>query len=586
LVLAGLVSTVLVALWVGLAAAAPGGSGRFVDDDGNIHEDAIEAVAEAGITKGCNPPINDMYCPAAVVTRGQMAAFLVRALGLTDDGGGNSFVDDDGSVFELDIAKLAAAGITKGCDPPINDMFCPNDPVTRGQMAAFLVRGFGYAAGLGADLFVDDDDSVFELDIDRLGTAGVTRGCNPPVNDMYCPTELVRRDQMASFLARAAGLPTPPVTTTSTTVVSSSSTSSTSSSTTSTPSTTTTTTTTSTLPPPDCETTTDAVAYWCFDDEVSPTDDGADGHDATVDGAAWETSDLPPVPDNVAALRFDGTDDHARAADPGGSNNLDGFSAITLSAWINPDGDQAGNGCCGGIVTKYGSGALVSYGLDVAGDELRFVYVGDEFSTIDLDLVAGEWIHVAGTWDGSDVRLYANGVQVAFGDDRFATIPDTGINVNIGSFEAFASGNRAGFFDGMIDEVYIFDRVLTPAEIAQLAGLEATETWHVDLVMQWNQGIDFSKFGLRWTPGLGFDTTDLGESCASLAGSWTPAPQDFPYDIIDVTYDPGVIVRYDFAFPLRPVQAWLHDGDTCNTPDGQGGGLPADIWFFEFDTLP
>ena len=69
-----------------------------------------------------------------------MAAFLVRALGLTEDGGGNYFVDDDGSAFEDDIAKLAAAGITRGCNPPDNDEFCPTSPVTREQMAAFLNR--------------------------------------------------------------------------------------------------------------------------------------------------------------------------------------------------------------------------------------------------------------------------------------------------------------------------------------------------------------------------------------------------------------------------------------------------------------
>jgi hypothetical protein len=69
-----------------------------------------------------------------------MAAFLARALDLTDDGGGNTFTDDDGSVFEADIAKLAAAGITKGCNPPTNDRFCPESNVTRGQMAAFLRR--------------------------------------------------------------------------------------------------------------------------------------------------------------------------------------------------------------------------------------------------------------------------------------------------------------------------------------------------------------------------------------------------------------------------------------------------------------
>jgi hypothetical protein len=179
--------------------------GSFSDDDGSIFEPDIEWLAGEGITRGCNPPVNDMFCPHDPVTRGQMAAFLVRALNLTDDGGGNTFVDDDGSIFENDIAKLAAAGITKGCNPPLNDMFCPNDNVTRGQMAAFLVRALVYTDDGGGDLFVDDDGSIFESDIDKLATAGVTRGCNPPVNDRFCPTSNVTRGQMAAFLHRALG---------------------------------------------------------------------------------------------------------------------------------------------------------------------------------------------------------------------------------------------------------------------------------------------------------------------------------------------------------------------------------------------
>ena len=77
------------------------------------------------------------------VTRGQMAAFLTRALGLTERLD-NPFVDDDDSIFEADIERLAAAGITKGCNPPTNDRFCPDGTVTRGQMAAFLVRALKY----------------------------------------------------------------------------------------------------------------------------------------------------------------------------------------------------------------------------------------------------------------------------------------------------------------------------------------------------------------------------------------------------------------------------------------------------------
>ena len=123
-----------------LPVAVMAAGGTFVDDDDSIFEADIEWLASANVTKGCNPPTNDRYCPDDNVTRGQMAAFLVRALGLTDNGGGNTFIDDNGSIFEEDIARLAAAGITKGCNPPLNDRFCPDQPVTRGQMAAFLNR--------------------------------------------------------------------------------------------------------------------------------------------------------------------------------------------------------------------------------------------------------------------------------------------------------------------------------------------------------------------------------------------------------------------------------------------------------------
>jgi parallel beta-helix repeat protein len=179
-------------------------SGSFTDDDDSIFEFDIEWMAAEGITKGCNPPVNDRFCPDSSVTRGQMAAFLVRALGLTD-GLDDPFIDDDDSVFEADIEKLAAAGITKGCNPPTNDRFCPDSKVTREVMAAFLVRALGYSDPGAGDLFTDDDLSIFEADIDRLATAGVTKGCNPPTNDRFCPTGYVTRGQMAAFLHRALG---------------------------------------------------------------------------------------------------------------------------------------------------------------------------------------------------------------------------------------------------------------------------------------------------------------------------------------------------------------------------------------------
>ena len=179
--------------------------GTFVDDDGHFAEGAIEAIAAEGITQGCNPPRNDRYCPQGEVTRGQMAAFLARALGLPS-ASRDFFDDDDSSVFENAINKLAAAGITQGCNPPVNDLYCPDELLTRGEMAAFLARAFRLVGGAGADLFVDDDGSIFEHAIDKIATAGITTGCNPPTNDRYCPDSATKRGEMAVFLSRALNL--------------------------------------------------------------------------------------------------------------------------------------------------------------------------------------------------------------------------------------------------------------------------------------------------------------------------------------------------------------------------------------------
>mgnify|MGYP001817427917 FL=1 len=120
------------------------------------------------------------------------------------------FVDTAVSLFEDDIYRLAAAGITRGCNPPHNTRFCPRELVTRGQMAAFLTRALGLPAGNG-DTVRDDDSTIFENDIEGLHAAGITAGCNPPTNDFYCPSRNVTRAEMATFLSRGLELGTQPV---------------------------------------------------------------------------------------------------------------------------------------------------------------------------------------------------------------------------------------------------------------------------------------------------------------------------------------------------------------------------------------
>lgn len=174
--------------------------GSFADVPADsVFSDDIDFLVSQGITRGCNPPRNDRFCPDDPVTRGQMAAFLTRALGLP--GGQARFSDTRGHVFASDVAALADAGITRGCNPPRNDRFCPDDPVTRGQMAAFLARALDLPGA--AARFFDTAGHTFAADIGALADAGITKGCDPPANDRFCPDAPVTRGQMAAFLRRA-----------------------------------------------------------------------------------------------------------------------------------------------------------------------------------------------------------------------------------------------------------------------------------------------------------------------------------------------------------------------------------------------
>ncbi|MDJ0791704.1 MAG: VanW family protein [Acidimicrobiia bacterium] len=178
----------------------PGGT--FTDDDRLPEEGYIEAIAEVRVTLGCNPPANDRFCPERGVTRAQMASFFVRALNLppAED---NPFTDTLESVHVNSIAALYAAGITRGCNPPDNDEYCPDQIVTRGQMAAFIARAWGYEGDVDTERFTDDDTSVFEGDISRIADAGISTGCG---EGLFCPNDDMLRKHMAVFLGRALGL--------------------------------------------------------------------------------------------------------------------------------------------------------------------------------------------------------------------------------------------------------------------------------------------------------------------------------------------------------------------------------------------
>ena len=173
----------------------------FIDDDGSAFEDDIDWLANSGITLGCNPPLNTLFCPNGSVTRGQMAAFLHRALpNLPEVRAAIDFTDDDASSFEADIEWLYSRGITSGTSATT---YSPNATVTRGQMAAFLHRALPNLPEVRSAVdFTDDNNSTFEADIEWLYSRGITSGTSATT---YSPNTIVTRAQMAAFLHRALG---------------------------------------------------------------------------------------------------------------------------------------------------------------------------------------------------------------------------------------------------------------------------------------------------------------------------------------------------------------------------------------------
>ncbi len=178
-------------------------NGTFFDDDASVHVKGIEAMAAAGITKGCNPPFNDMFCPERTLTRAEAATLLARALSLPDPGK-DFFVDDNGDVLEGGINRLAGAGITTGCNPPANNRYCPDRSLSRAEFATFIARALSLPAA-SRDFFVDDNGHILEGAINRIAQAGITTGCNPPANTQFCPARLNTRAETATFLTRALG---------------------------------------------------------------------------------------------------------------------------------------------------------------------------------------------------------------------------------------------------------------------------------------------------------------------------------------------------------------------------------------------
>ena len=169
-----------------------------------FYED-IGKLSARGVTVGCD---SSNFCPNDPVTREQMAAFIIRALGDFNPPtpATQRYADvPPENPFYAFIDEMAVRGITVGCDQ-LGQLYCPGDPVTREQMSAFILRALGEPGPPTppSQRFTDVSPmNQFYPFIDRLWVRGVTVGCG---GTNYCPADPVTRGQMAAFLVRAFNL--------------------------------------------------------------------------------------------------------------------------------------------------------------------------------------------------------------------------------------------------------------------------------------------------------------------------------------------------------------------------------------------
>ena len=176
--------------------------------------DEVAALAASGITRGCG---DGGFCPDRVTSRGEMATFLYRGMTASDEGDGTEGAGGVGGFGDVvaggahagDIATLGGLGVLEGTGCA-EGLFCGSDPIRRWALAVWLARvlydGEPPAATVGR--FEDvGSDRWWAPHVEGLVSVGVTAGCSAePL--LFCPDEVVTRGQMASFLVRAFGLPT------------------------------------------------------------------------------------------------------------------------------------------------------------------------------------------------------------------------------------------------------------------------------------------------------------------------------------------------------------------------------------------
>ena len=211
------------------------------------------------------------------------------------------------------------------------------------------------------------------------------------------------------------------------------------------------------------------VGCWTFDGSYTKAPDcsGNNNTGTLTNGPTRATGKIGQ------ALNFDGSNDVVNA---GSGSSLGNLSALTLSAWVKAESfGESGQGYILDKTTSIGPVNGWAFQVTTTGSTLQFAVDYDEtnllVTAVSNTIELNKWIYFALTWDGSstasNVHIYKNGAEVS----SYGTQTNASGNRNSDASASLRIGeqpNGLRAFDGSLDDVRIYNRVLSAAEVKRL----------------------------------------------------------------------------------------------------------------------
>jgi hypothetical protein len=208
------------------------------------------------------------------------------------------------------------------------------------------------------------------------------------------------------------------------------------------------------------------IGYWSMDviDGTTVIDQSGQGNDGTMDGGMTKSNSWKPGKVGQS-LKFDGNNDSVILGKPDVLQMGDGV--ITVSHWVKPDITNQTESAH--LFYGNAGGGHRGYGTRIISDG-RFSYEtyglegGRQSYSLDIGIVDREWNHIVAIFDGvnNEMIAYLNGIE-----KHRVSIDDPGTVTAIYDFRIGRHGVGAWLYNGLIDEVKIYNYALTPYQIAQ-----------------------------------------------------------------------------------------------------------------------